>query len=42
LASAWPGSLTAPSVTGNLTSANILAGLNHKLRGHSGTYRKSG
>jgi hypothetical protein len=32
LASAWPRSLTATSVTGNLTSANGPAGLKHKLR----------
>jgi D-alanyl-D-alanine carboxypeptidase len=31
LASAWPRSLTATSVTGNLTSANALTRLNHKL-----------
>ena len=31
-AGALPRSLTVTSVTGNLTSANALAGLNHKLR----------
>jgi hypothetical protein len=37
LASAWPRSLPATTVIGNLTSTNDHAGLNHKLRGHSGT-----
>jgi hypothetical protein len=32
LASAWPRSLTATSVTGNLASANSPAELNHKLK----------
>jgi catechol 2,3-dioxygenase-like lactoylglutathione lyase family enzyme len=32
LASAWPRSLTATSVTGNLSSTNSFTGLNHKLR----------
>ena len=32
LASAWPRSLTATSVTGNLSSTNSFTGLNHKLK----------
>jgi hypothetical protein len=31
LASAWPGSLTHSTATGNLTSANTLARSNHKF-----------
>jgi transposase len=37
LASAWPRSLTHPTVAGNLTSTNAPPRLNHKLSGHSGT-----
>jgi hypothetical protein len=32
MASAWPRSLTHPTATGNLTSANTPTGLNHKLK----------
>src|SRR5215207_2922938 len=37
LASAWPHSLPASPLTGNLSSTNDPAGLNHKLRHMSGT-----